>query len=267
MRAGPDPGMPDGPGPGAAREAATLFQAGLIILPLLALGLVLGTGADVLDAVFIAALLGTLPLLSLAQVPLLVGTRVERSSAYLGSTVTLLVLGSLGLALGAVGPGLEAMGLSAEFGIAELQVTGLLLAAVALLGGAFHLAGELLGLDESPLLKQLIPRTNRERGMFALLSLAAGVGEEVVFRGYLIAVLGTLFSGPWTAALVSSLAFSLLHAYQGGSGIVRSGLLGFLFAAAFILHGSLWPLILVHAAVDLFSGLVLGPRMLSKETL
>ena len=98
-----------------------------------------------------------------------------------------------------------------------------------------------------------------------ILSLAAGLGEEIVYRGYLLAVLAPLFDGPWTAALVSSMAFAVLHAYQGPVGIVRSGLLGFLFAAAFLLHGSLWPVIAVHAGVDLVSGLVLGPRMLASE--
>jgi membrane protease YdiL (CAAX protease family) len=67
------------------------------------------------------------------------------------------------------------------------------------------------------------------------------------------------------AAASSTLAFAVLHAYQGAVGIVRSGLLGFLFAAAFIMTGSLWPVILVHAGVDLLSGLVLGPRMLERN--
>jgi hypothetical protein len=62
------------------------------------------------------------------------------------------------------------------------------------------------------------------------------------------------------AAIASSLAFALLHAYQGPVGILRSGMLGFVFAAAFILTGSIWPQVVVHAGVDLISGLWLGPR-------
>jgi membrane protease YdiL (CAAX protease family) len=198
---------------------------------------------------------------------------VERVPAYLGSVVTLTILAVVALGLGWVGPGLEALGLggagalewSADWASSGWVVLGILALAVAGVGGAFHLAGRWLGLEESPLLRELIPRTGREKRLFVVLSLAAGIGEEVVYRGYLLAVLAPVFNGPWTAALVSSMAFSVLHAYQGPVGLVRSGLLGFLFAAAFIVHGSLWPVMAVHVGVDLVSGLLLGPRMLAGE--
>jgi membrane protease YdiL (CAAX protease family) len=249
----------------AAREAVRLFRAGILVLPALAVGLVVGTGSALPDAVFAALLVGTLPLMAMAQVPLLTRDRIERLSAYVGSIVTLMALGTVALILGALGPGLEAMGLAPVFGAQALRTTGLLAVAIMALGLAFWLGGELLGLEESDLMEELIPRNSREKGLFVLLSLAAGVGEEVVYRGWLIAVLAPVFDGPWVAALVSSMAFSLLHAYQGPIGILRSGLMGFLFAAAFIVYGSLWPLIVVHVAVDLFSGLVLGPRMFASK--
>jgi membrane protease YdiL (CAAX protease family) len=253
------------PSRAATREAMRLFRAALFILPALTLGLTLGTGSTVRDGIFVAVLLGTLPLLSMAQVPLLDRTGIQRLAAYKGSITTLTVLGVAALVFGGVGPGFDAMGLSWTLDAQALWTTVGLAAGIALLGVTFSMGGEVLGLEESDLLTELIPRTGREKRSFALLSLAAGVFEEVVYRGYLIAVLAPIFSGPWSAALASSLAFSLLHAYQGPVGIVRSGLMGFLFAAAFILYGSLWPLIAVHVAVDLFSGLILGPRMLPRE--
>ena len=253
------------PSPAAAREAIRLFRAAILVLPALSVGFVVGTGSAVRDAVFVALLLGTLPLLSMAQVPLLGPDRIERLSAYVGSILTLMVLATVALILGALGPGLEAMGLAPVFDGQALRTTGLLGAGIAALGVVFWLAGEVFGLQESDLLEELIPRTGREKGLFALLSVAAGVGEELVYRGWLISVLAPVFDGPWIAALVSSMAFSLLHSYQGPVGILRSGLMGFLFAAALIVYGSLWPLIVVHVAVDLVSGLVLGPRMLSLE--
>lgn len=253
------------PAQAAAREAIRLFRAGVLVLPALAVGLVVGTGSTVQDAVFAALLLGTLPLLAMAQVPLLTRDRIERLSAYVGSIVTLMALGTIALILGALGPGLDAMGLAPVFDVQALRTTGLLAVGITALGLAFWLGGEILGEEESDLMAELIPRNSREKGLFALLSLAAGVGEEVVYRGWLITVLAPAFEGPWMAAGVSSMAFSLLHAYQGPIGILRSGLMGFLFAAAFIVYGSLWPLIIVHVSVDLFSGLVLGPRMFATE--
>lgn len=247
------------------REASLLFQGGVLLLPILSLALILGLGLSIPDGIFVAALVGTLPLMSIAQLPLLQAGEVERLPAYAGSVAMLLVLSVLGLGLGHLGPGLDAMGIAGDFGGSAWRLTWILAMAVAVLGLVIHLAGVWLGLEESPILKELIPRTRRERRLFAVLSLAAGFGEEVVYRGYLLAVLAPVFSGPWAAAVVSSLAFAVLHAYQGSVGLVRSGLLGFTFAAAFILGGSLWPLVLVHAGVDLISGLWLGPRMLESD--
>lgn len=253
------------PSPTAALEALRLFRVAVLILPALTVALVVGTGIAVRDAVFASLLLGTLPLLSMAQVPLLTRERIERLSAYVGSILTLVVLATVSLILGALGPGLEAMGLAPVFGPRELQTTGMLALGITGLGLIFWLGGEIFGLDESDVLEELIPRNPREKGLFVLLSVAAGVGEELVYRGWLISVLAPVFDGPWMAAVVSSMAFSLLHSYQGPIGILRSGLMGFLFAAAFVVHGSLWPLIAVHVGVDLVSGLILGPRMLAAE--
>lgn len=262
---GPGPGGPDGPDPGALREARALLRAALVVFPLLSLSLILGLELAIPDALFTGFLLGSLPLLSMAQLPLLHGARVDRMSAYTSSVVMLIVLTVVALALGWSGPGLEALGLVPRFSAEDAVLTAGLFTGLAVFGVVSHLAGEWAGVEETPVLKQLIPRSSRERWTFGLVSLSAGLGEEIVYRGYLVVVLGAIFSGPWWAAVASSLAFAILHAYQGGVGIVRSGVLGFVFAAAFIEGGSLWPLIIVHTGVDLVSGLWLGPRMISSD--
>lgn len=267
MRGSPGPVGPEqgGGGPDPGKEASLLFHSGVALLPVLAVSFVVGLSLSIPDAVFIAFLLGTLPLLSMAQLPLLHQGTVDRLPAYAGSVVMLVLLTSVGLILGHLGPGLEALGLVPRFGGGAWRTTGWLVLAVLALAGVFWVLERATGWTESPLLMELIPRTAREKRLFAILSLAAGFGEEVVYRGYLLAVLGPIFSGPWTAALASTLAFAILHAYQGPVGIVRSGLLGFLFAGAFVLTGSIWPLVLVHTGIDLVSGLWLGPRMLRRD--
>ncbi|MDT8341464.1 MAG: CPBP family intramembrane glutamic endopeptidase [Longimicrobiales bacterium] len=247
------------------REAALFFHAGVAALPLLTAALVLGAGVPLHHGAFAAALLGTLPLLSLAQLPLLDIREVPRIPAYRHSAAVLAGLGGVSLALGLTGPGAAALGLALPGDASTLLVLGALAAAVFAVGGAFHLVQRWTGWEENPFLHHLIPRTRRERRLFALLSLAAGFGEELAYRGYLLAVLTPHFTGPWAAALVSTLAFALLHAYQGPLGMVRSGVLGFIFAGSLVLGGSLWPAVVVHAGVDLVSGLILGPRMLATD--
>lgn len=249
-------------GAGAGWRRTLPVHATVLALLALTLGFHYRMDLGVLDAVFLATLLVGLPVLSLAQLSLLDGVDVDRAEAYAGSAVTIGVLACAALVLGGLGPGLQAMGLGAA-PWAVMAGTGAALAGTgALLTGAFHLAGTHLGLDETRLLRQLIPRTGPERAVFAGLSVVAGLGEEIVYRGYLIAVLTPAFGEPWTAVALSSAAFGLLHAYQGALGMVRTGLLGLAFAASLVWTGTLWPAVAVHALVDLVGGLWLGPRLL-----
>jgi len=92
------------------------------------------------------------------------------------------------------------------------------------------------------------------------LSLAAGLGEETAYRGYLITVLAPL-TGLAGAAVLSSAVFGVLHVYQGWLGIPRTALLGGLLAWGFLASGSLWPAIVAHTVIDLIAGIALGERL------
>jgi membrane protease YdiL (CAAX protease family) len=224
------------------------------------LGLNLRLEVPLAQALVTAFLVLTLPLLSLAQLPYLQGARLDRPGVYAGSAVTLVLLTTVALVVGALGPGLPALGLGA-------MASGDLLMATARLGGAavvvlvaFHLTMRVARIDESPLLAELLPRTAHERRLFAGLALFAGFGEEVVFRGFLLAALTAPLGGVWLALLVSSLAFGVLHSYQGPVGMLRTACLGGVLGASVVLDGSLWPAIVAHVLIDLVGGLVVGPR-------
>jgi len=101
----------------------------------------------------------------------------------------------------------------------------------------------------------LLPHTPRERRTFDAVSVTAGVCEEVIFRGYLIAYLMAVFGAPfWVAALLSSVVFGFAHAYQGPLGIPRTAAVGGLLALLYGLTGSLWAPMVVHAVMDIASG-------------
>jgi len=107
----------------------------------------------------------------------------------------------------------------------------------------------------------LLPTTWKEVLHFgSVVSLSAGICEEVVFRGFLITYLmAVLPEGNWNAAAaigVSSLIFAVLHAYQGGWATVKIALLSVLFGFIFVLTESLIPVILLHFMVDLIGGFV-----------
>jgi membrane protease YdiL (CAAX protease family) len=214
------------------------------------------------DAIGIPIYYLLLPALSLAQLPLLRSIRIERIPFYLSTVATILTVGVVGLLLGLRLGGWEALGLTPLPLIPlVLWTLGLTATGVAIIVLLVPLDRR-LGADLPDLLAEFLPRTRSEKGMFVGVSLAAGVGEEIAYRGYAFLALQLLGVGPWVAAGISSVAFGFLHAYQGPVGIVRAGSMGLVFAASVLLTGSLLPAIAAHALIDLVAGLVLGPRLM-----
>lgn len=85
--------------------------------------------------------------------------------------------------------------------------------------------------------------------------LSAAVGEELVFRAFLMHQLHALFAlvpgRIYFASLTGGLVFGLMHANQGISGIVVTGLVGALFGFAYLRSGrNLWSLVLAHGLID-----------------
>jgi membrane protease YdiL (CAAX protease family) len=101
----------------------------------------------------------------------------------------------------------------------------------------------------------LLPHTPAELRLFLAVSLAAGVCEEIVSRGYLLAYFDSLV-GPAGAVLASTLLFGLDHAYQGAAGVMKTAVWGLLYAGAYVATGSLLAPMLLHFAVDAASGMV-----------
>jgi membrane protease YdiL (CAAX protease family) len=99
----------------------------------------------------------------------------------------------------------------------------------------------------------LLPRTATERRWFALLAVTAGICEEVLYRGFGLAALR--WAAPdfseTTLVVVTGAAFGLAHLYQGRLGVTLTGILGAYFAWITISTGSLVPVMLLHALLDL----------------
>ena len=218
-----------------------------------------------LDALFLAALIELLPVFAVVQVDLARDMAVERVQAYVTSAVTILVLGFSSLALGSKLVGMEVMGLRIEparvaytivwsVGTLALGITTLWLFLVLRRRG---------GWGESRLVRELMPVTRREKGLYAGLSFCAGFGEELAYRGYAIpAVIVAGGSAPAALAL-TSVAFAVLHSYQGVLGVVRTGVIGVIMGVVFLHTGSVWPPMVAHVLIDLAVGFVLADRLLS----
>lgn len=86
---------------------------------------------------------------------------------------------------------------------------------------------------------------------------AAGFGEEVLYRGFLMDRLervAGLRGRPWAVLIIQALLFGLPHAYQGMGGMLVTATVGLLLG--WIRNrcgGNLWAAIIAHAAVDTVS--------------
>jgi membrane protease YdiL (CAAX protease family) len=103
-----------------------------------------------------------------------------------------------------------------------------------------------------------VPADKSELLHFSFLALAAGVGEEIIFRGYLIQYVifwtGNTPVGIFLACLFSSALFAFLHGYQGLVSMIKIFFLALVFSAIFVYSQSLLLVIIVHTVIDLVSG-------------
>jgi membrane protease YdiL (CAAX protease family) len=104
------------------------------------------------------------------------------------------------------------------------------------------------------------PRTAGERRMVVVLSLTAGITEEAVFRGLLMAVGISVYHVPVLLVAILSVAlFAAGHAYQGVYGVIGTAALGAAYTAIYELSGSLALPIVLHVCQDLLGLLVVPP--------
>ena len=99
----------------------------------------------------------------------------------------------------------------------------------------------------------IMPKTQRERKLWVVVSFHAGVCEELFFRGYLLALLN--YALPfWAAALIAATMFGFGHMYQGVKGMLATAVVGGVMIGLYVLSGSLWVSMLAHTVYDIHGG-------------
>ncbi|MGA8940704.1 MAG: CPBP family intramembrane glutamic endopeptidase [Acidobacteriaceae bacterium] len=113
----------------------------------------------------------------------------------------------------------------------------------------------------------LMPRNAAESGWATLLSLNAGFSEELMFRLLLPLLLAGVLHhalvgfAALAAFILATLAFGLMHLYQGVAGVLMTTLMGAVFAGLYLWTGSLWITMAAHAGLDIFA-LVVRPNVM-----
>lgn len=99
-------------------------------------------------------------------------------------------------------------------------------------------------------LEPFLPRTKEQLVWGLIVSVFAGVFEEIAYRGYLMAYFQSWFSD-WGALAASSILFGFAHFYQGRLGTLVTTGLGAALGWLYIETGSLVLPMILHAAVDI----------------
>ena len=149
-------------------------------------------------------------------------------------------------------------------GVTELAWPAFLLwLGFALFGvAALILAFKAFGVAETRMIHHMIPQSRSEKIVYVGVSATAGICEELVFRGFLIAALIAATGSVPLAVFISAGTFGIAHAHQDAAGALRATLLALVLTVPLLTTGSLYPGIAAHALVDLVAGLWLSKWLL-----
>lgn len=109
-------------------------------------------------------------------------------------------------------------------------------------------------MDNEPGVMRIMPKTQQEYSRFKVLSITAGITEEIIFRAYLIWFF-SFWMPVWWAALAALAVFTAAHLYQESvRSVMKVALVGACLTAVYLFSGSLLAAIVLHIVVDLTSG-------------
>ncbi len=105
--------------------------------------------------------------------------------------------------------------------------------------------------------QKLTPVTGVEMILFLVLSISAGISEELVFRGYLQQQFANMGRSVWAGVALSALVFGGAHGYEGVAGVLLIAVYGAMFGVLALLRRGLRTGMIAHAWHDSISGLAL----------
>jgi len=158
-----------------------------------------------------------------------------------------------------------AVGLKRPASWARTLLLAVAAAALRIVLGAFVIE-PLSGLFWPPMAAPALAEGITGNVQMALLALVivwtfAAFGEEIAYRGYLLARAADLgkrsTAAYWVGIVLVSVLFGVGHFYKGPAGILDSGIAGLILGAAYLLSGrNLWASVLAHGFIDTF-GIIL----------
>jgi membrane protease YdiL (CAAX protease family) len=136
-----------------------------------------------------------------------------------------------------------------------LRDAGLALGIWVIWSGVERLWGHIFDIGHAASIQTFLPRKPLEIALWIVVSMSAGISEEIAFRGYFQRQFGALTGNKWAAVCLQAVLFGVAHGYQGIQATARIALFGALFGVLAIWRGTLRPGIMAHAFGDILSGI------------
>lgn len=137
----------------------------------------------------------------------------------------------------------------------DLGIAALFLIASNLVLG---LIGRLLKAEPNAAIRNLLPHTKGEIAVYFLLTVTAGICEEIIFRGYLQRQFLAFFKSPAIAAVGQGIIFGAAHGYQGPKLMLVIVVFGVMFGMLALWRHSLRPGMIAHFIQDFSGGIMSG---------
>jgi hypothetical protein len=120
------------------------------------------------------------------------------------------------------------------------------------------LIGYLLKAAPNAAIRGILPQTPAQIAIYFLLTVTAGICEEIIFRGYLQRQFSFFFKNAAIGIVLQGLIFGASHGYQGPKYMLIIVVYGILFGALAQQRRSLRPGMIAHFLQDLTTGIVAG---------
>jgi CAAX protease family protein len=120
--------------------------------------------------------------------------------------------------------------------------------------GAAWLMHRVMGPDKAKSINTLLPHSGIEIALWIVLSVSAGICEEIVFRGYFQKQFAAYTNSIMGGVLLQGVVFGLGHSYQGIKQVAIITVLGILYGWFAAWRRSLRPNMIAHAWTDIYGG-------------
>lgn len=100
-----------------------------------------------------------------------------------------------------------------------------------------------------------LPKTKKEFDWFIILSISAGICEEIIFRLFLFEFLKEN-SILLIAFVLTNIIFAITHIGSGKQNITNAFILGLVFSAIYYFSENIWIAVILHIAIDINGGIL-----------